>query len=68
MDLTMKSLLTILGLAFISLNVFAQVAGYSSYATSPAGTDVACGGQYSSYATSPDGKKVCAGGWYSGPQ
>jgi hypothetical protein len=41
-------------------------AQYSSYATSPSGTDVACGGQYSSYATSPDGRKVCAGGRNSG--
>ena len=52
--------------AGVCIYASAQLAGYSSYATSPAGTDVACGGEYSSYATSLDGKKVCAGGWKSG--
>ena len=40
-----------------------QIRGYSSYVTSPDGSDVACGGKFTGTATSPDGKKVCAGGW-----
>lgn len=64
--MSIRILVAFVGLAWICIDASAQLAGYSSYATSPAGTDVACGGEYSSYATSPDGKRVCAGGWNSG--
>ena len=56
-----KTLILILFL-LIGTVVFAA---YSSYSSSPDGSDVACGGEYSSYSTSPDGSSVCAGGRYS---